>query len=434
MKDSWTPAAILLSDQSQVSRENDTYTVMLTTEINNAGQEQHMVSYRIAMSNDTIHLINIYFTPILLFLGTFGNILSFVVFSRPSLKHSATAFYFRILAIADTLALNFGLWPNWMRNCFGLHIYPITDTSCRIQIYLRYTLPDCAVWVLVIMTIERLIGVLWPHHVRTIFTRLRIRISVVIMVLIIGAVNIPSLWVATNDDGNMSVYPCKAANQLLAYEIWPWVDLTIYSFLPFLIMMSCALVIINTIYRRQKMLSRRGSINGNRGSQVKTLTATLLIVVFVFLLLTSPFVIYATTLKSLYGKVNVDFVLFFFVASFLRYVNNSVNFVLYCISGTTFRTELMALFSRERRRRLSRGSFSRTESSRISFGRGSIATYIINGRGSNATYINNGRGSNATYVNVGRGSITSNRQSMLITPTYSPMILELRETMFCSQT
>ena len=171
------------------------------------------------------------------------------------------------------------------------------------------------------------------------------------------------------------------------------------------------------------MLSRRGSINGNRGSQVKTLTATLLIVVFVFLLLTSPFLIYATTLKSLYGKENVDFVIFFYVASFLRYVNNSVKFALYCISGTTFRTELMTLFSRERRRRLSRGSFSRTESSHISFGRGSIATYIINGRGSNAT-----------YVNVGRGSITSNRQSMLITPAYSPMILELRETMFCSQT
>ena len=56
-----------------------------------------------------------------------------------------------------------------MRDAFGVQIYPMTDVSCPIQTYLRYTLPDCAVWVLVIMTIERMVGVLWPHHVRDIF-------------------------------------------------------------------------------------------------------------------------------------------------------------------------------------------------------------------------------------------------------------------------
>ena len=417
---------------------------MLTAESNGSQQEHHLKSYHIAMSNDIIDFIKIYFTPILLFVGTFGNIISFVVFSQPTLKHSTTAFYFRILAIADTLALNFGLWPNWMRDCFGKYIYPITDTSCRIQIYLRYTLPDCGVWVLVIMTIERLVGVLWPHHVRTIFTWHRVRISVVVMAIIIAAVNIPSLWVATVDNGNMSVYPCKAANQPLAFEIWPWIDLTIYSLLPFLIMMSCAVVIIFTVYRRQRMLSRRGSINDTRGSQVKTLTVTLLIVVFVFLLLTSPFVVYATTLKSLCGKVNVDFVLFFFVASILRYVNNSVNFVLYCITGTSFRIELMALF-RTYRRRLSRASSSRNESTAMNVGRGSIATYVNDGRGSIGSYVNswrgsidsyvnNGRGSIGSYFNVGRGSINSNRQCMPINAIESPVILQLKAEMCCKQT
>ena len=439
MKDYWS--LTLVSDLShEVAIANDTYIGMLTAESNGSRQEHH---YRIAMSNDIIDFIKIYFTPILLFVGTLGNIILFLVFSQPSLKHSTAAFYFRILAIADTLALNFGLWPNWMRDCFGIYIYPITDTSCRIQTYLRYTLPDCAVWVLVIMTIERLVGVLWPHHVRTIFTCHRVRISVFVMAIFIAAVNIPSLWVATVDNGNMSIQPCKAANQLLAYDIWPWIDLTIYSLLPFLIMMSCAVVIIITVYRRQRMFSRRGSINDTRGSQVKTLTVTLLIVVFVFLLLTSPFVIYATTLRSLYGKVNVDFTLFFFVASCLRYVNNSVNFVLYCISGTSFRIELMALF--RNRRRLIRGSFSRTESTAINVGRGSIATYVNDARGSIGSYVNNWRGSIDSYVNngrdsigscfnVGKASISSNRQCMPINVIESPVILELRAKMCSEQT
>ena len=162
-----------------------------------------------------------------------GNALSFVVFSRAALKHTAPAFYFRVMVVADTLAVNVGLWPDWLLNAFGIHIYPMTDISCRIQFYLRYPLADCAVWVLVIITIERMVNVRWPHHVHTIFTRRRTRSSVVIMVFFINIINIPSLWTATRNDGDTSdmlSHYCKAANMVIAYDIWPLVYLTIYCF------------------------------------------------------------------------------------------------------------------------------------------------------------------------------------------------------------
>ena len=43
--------------------------------------------------------------PIIVILGTIGNILSFIVMRRGSLKHSSTGFYMSILALADT-----GMW------------------------------------------------------------------------------------------------------------------------------------------------------------------------------------------------------------------------------------------------------------------------------------------------------------------------------------
>ena len=388
-------ATILMSNQSyEMTPDNVTWSVtMLNTVAMNAGEESYKWPYRAASSDDIIAFLKLYITPILLFIGTAGNILSFVVFSRPALKHSVTALYFRVLAVADTLALNIGLWPNWMRDAFGVHIYPMTDVSCRIQTYLRYTLPDCAVWILVIMTIERMVGVMWPHHVHDIFTRRRIRVSVLVMAIVLALINIPAFWVATKNDGDTSIHPCKADNYELAYKIWPWVDLTIYSLLPFAIMITCSSIIIKTVYRRRRTLSRQCSVNSNTGNKVKTMTTTLLTVTFVFLFLTAPFVIYATTLKELYGKVDVDYHLFFFSASMLRYANNSVNFFLYCVSGKPFRRELIYLF-RGRKRTLSRYSSSTTD---------------------------------VTYVGPGRGSIKSNGRVVPGSPVGSPVFMELKE-------
>ena len=421
--------ATLFSDQShEIPQKNMTHFVKTsTTYLNASGQDTHTVPYTIAYSNhseqenstvvlqtavildglDMITFLKLYFVPFLLFVGTLGNIMSFVIFSRTALRKSATAFYFRVLAVADTLALNVGLWPIWMRDAFDIHIYPITDVSCRIQTYLRYTLPDCAVWVLVILTIERLVGVRWPHHVRRIFTRHRSRISVLVMVLVIGIINIPSIFIATKRLGDTSIHPCMVAHRVLAYKIWPWIDLTIYSLLPFAIMITSIIVMLKTIKQRRRMLCRQGSINSSRGRTTQTMTATLLSVIFVFLLLTAPFVIYATILKELHGKIDIDFFLYYYIASYLRYVNNSVNFFLYCLSGQPFRTELKCLFL-GRRPRISRISSSGTDVSFIDARRCTMRSNGID-----------------TVICRGVDSIGYNERKPVDSPAESPVFIEM---------
>ena len=334
--------------------------------------------HRYQTEDDIIKFLTLYFAPFLLFFGTLGNLLSWIVFSQTSLCKSTTAFYFRILAIADTVALNVGLWPNWMRDAFELHLYQQTDAACRIQTYLKYVLPDFAVWVLVIMTVERLVGVWWPHRVHHIFTRPRIWASVVLMAAAMAAVNIPSLWIRTRTNTtDMDRYLCRDTNkESLLYRSWPWVDLTIYSILPFVTMITCNSLICRTVFYRRRALARRASISNNKHHSVHAMTITLLTVTFVFLCLTAPFVCYAVSLavarRKLYRVVHVR--LFHIFASFLRYINNSVNFPLYCMSGKTFRSELLRLFKRENVRRWSRSSTMRTEIGVISHGRTSLSS------------------------------------------------------------
>ena len=44
--------------------------------------------------------------PLILIFGTIGNVLTFVVMQRGTLKHSSTCFYMAILALADTSKYN----------------------------------------------------------------------------------------------------------------------------------------------------------------------------------------------------------------------------------------------------------------------------------------------------------------------------------------
>ena len=55
---------------------------------------------------------------------------------------------------------------------------------------------------------------------------------------------------------------------------------------------------------------------------------------------------YAVMLKELFGKIDIDFHLYYYAAGYLRYVNNSVNFFVYCLSGNNFRSEFKNIFHR----------------------------------------------------------------------------------------
>ena len=52
--------------------------------------------------DETARTVVVISFPIIIVLGTIGNLLTFVVMRRGSLKHSSTCFYMAILALADT--------------------------------------------------------------------------------------------------------------------------------------------------------------------------------------------------------------------------------------------------------------------------------------------------------------------------------------------
>ena len=58
---------------------------------------------------DTGKLVILSMFSVILFIGTIGNSLTFMVMQRGTLKHSSTCFYMAMLAVADTCKSNY-IW------------------------------------------------------------------------------------------------------------------------------------------------------------------------------------------------------------------------------------------------------------------------------------------------------------------------------------
>ena len=80
---------------------------MMTDHIEQSSTQSEVDLTNSGMSAEEEIVRNIYIIglPIILCLGTGGNVLSFVIMLRKKMRSSSTSFYFAVLAISDTLYL-----------------------------------------------------------------------------------------------------------------------------------------------------------------------------------------------------------------------------------------------------------------------------------------------------------------------------------------
>ena len=92
MEDFRTNTHSTVDDTTTVSADNrhENYSnYILVNEIDNTDKE-------------IVRIVVIATFPVILVVGTIGNVLTFVIMQKGSLKHSSTCFYMAMLAVADT--------------------------------------------------------------------------------------------------------------------------------------------------------------------------------------------------------------------------------------------------------------------------------------------------------------------------------------------
>ena len=292
-----------------------------------------------------------YVSPIIIIFGSIGNIISIFVFSQKDLRSKSTSVLLIALGIVDTILLNAGLLPLWISEVIDIDIITLTAVGCKLHLFFAFTPIYCSAWILVAITIERLFAVVSPIRSREIFSHRRAVYLVIIIIVCIGVLNVHFLWTHSLYDFDGEIICSFMDEYIVFYEnVFFYLDAVIASYIPFMIMLVCNIAIISIVFKANKKRESMSTFSKETPGRMGQMTTILLLLNFTFLFTTSPVVIVTSFFDVLFwsGK-DPDMESFYLahnVTALLSYLNSSLNFVLYCLSGEKFRSDLSNIMSK----------------------------------------------------------------------------------------
>jgi hypothetical protein len=358
-------------------------------------------------------LIRIYCLPVVVIIGTILNMFSFLVMRRVT---STTSLYMTILSVTDTMFLLADAFNLWLLTKFNWSFIQLSSFSCKMLPFINNTMRQLSVLIIVIMTGEKLFAVAYPLEARGRVGRTKSLLIIFLLLILCLIANChylfthSFLYLIVDNQSNSSTNMCVNTKWKFFYEkIWPFLDSTIYSFIPSILLSVFNFLIVISLIRAAKERSKfrvfktkssigrlislslknpeeimttnnikrlsvphctlnhrlinkrisnkhinledcrlgRSSVqkfsknetNLNKEFNNNFITAKLIFITISFMFMTMP-----NGILKIVGKRNEDN-LFKAFAEILQYLNHTLNFVFYCISGRVFRTEAKRLFN-----------------------------------------------------------------------------------------
>jgi hypothetical protein len=304
----------------------------------------------------------IYSAPCLLVLGIVGNLLTILVMNRKRMRGTSTSVYLTMLAAGDMTVVVSGLIPEWLGQMEIVEIWNTHPWVCKVEMYVYYTALDFAIWMLVAFSCDRVIAVRFPLQRRQLSTP-RGAMATTAFIFLLANVNVHVFWSkgARYGDDEALVSNCKYLDgfDYFKSKILPILVLAFALIGPFLIIAIGNVVILCTVKTARQtriQLSMRSERMVRRHYGQTTLMCLITSVVFMVLVLPSIVLLIGKTYWQTYPKYWLSRA----VANQLVYLNHSVNFLLYALTGSRFRFELKAMFAR----RKEKGVFESSSSGR----------------------------------------------------------------------
>jgi nitrate reductase NapE component len=96
---------------------------------------KHQVAHK-SPEMEAVAFITMYLFPVVIFVGTIGNILSLLTLTRRRMRTSSVYVYLAVLACVDTSALYLSAFKTWLRFVSGFELLHISDAGCKIITFL----------------------------------------------------------------------------------------------------------------------------------------------------------------------------------------------------------------------------------------------------------------------------------------------------------
>lgn len=127
----------------------------------------------------------------LLIVGTFGNIVSFIIFSFGTLRRSSTFRYLAILSLMDLVVLYSGLLDLFLMIEYGgnYSLRILSPITCRLHTFITYWSQHSSSWILSFISVDRAVATNLIKFARKFCTPRSAGYIVSLIVILIGLVN-----------------------------------------------------------------------------------------------------------------------------------------------------------------------------------------------------------------------------------------------------
>ena len=321
--------------------------------MNNSFNVASQVSYRMKQI----------YPPVLMAIGIPGNILSIIILLK--LRSTQRSIYLVCLACADLLVLCVSVLPDWIGGILTFHLRDVYSIVCRLQTFGMYSSIQLSSWILVLVTTERVVSVIYPHRVRIVFSLQRTLISVILTIVGILSINLhfiiglPRDNITENLTENHTDSHCFVREYVNTFyvNVWPWIDLLISFLLPCVFLLTGNIIIIYRLRRNSRkhvytcrvaVVTQALAIEARRG-KASVVTKRVIVLNMIYIICMLPACLFAVVMpywfSDSYSSENGVSDLLAALVTMLMFVNSSVNFLLYIFLGERFRKELFSMIT-----------------------------------------------------------------------------------------
>ena len=291
-----------------------------------------------------------YVSPSMVFVSLIMNGATFMVFSSKEYRHSLDAMLRKFLAVSDAtvVVLSDGFHTLSLR-ISGISIVTYNSITCKIIGTVHLMLRALSAWILVLIALERVIGICFPHRSKVLNTKRRF-----VWLLLGISVVILALYSPLFDClGHASVSPENSVDTCTlscSSDLSRWYGRVFYSWMN--IIMTCGLpsfwiIVFNVAIIWSLIISSRRFAQpaANPGARTNNSQVAILITVSVtFVVLSTPMAVYFCFIAYVQnngvlpaGVTLQQLLMLGNFAPVFDSIHHSIYFIFYCLCGTKFR-------------------------------------------------------------------------------------------------